>query len=508
VGSEFFFDLTLAIDNTIYQNRLLPTLSPQNVLIIENNNTTRQLLKSMVINFGWNVEVADCCEAALLMIANKELHYFNLLLLDWSMPDVDGIQTVNRIQSQLSKEYCPIIIMVTAHDRGMLLNMFGSELADNIITKPLTESLLFNAVLEAKVNRGELLDNNPPRLSNKQLVGLNLLVVDDSEINREVAYQILVGEGANVETSENGHEAIALLIAKPDYFHVVLMDVQMPIMDGYTATKKIRMIPELMRLPIIALTAGAFKMHREAALVAGMNDFIAKPFDIDELITCIERQVYGRHRAKKAKTLLVIQTQPKTFDAIPLIEVERGLKKWRDVEFYQKHLRLFLQQHGQDAERIDTELSNGHQATAMEINHKLLGAAGALSLSRVVHFTKNIENIFSKKGDIESLFIDFAPIFQKTLDAINVYLASTTAQKTEQTTIDNANAVTQEELEQLITALNSDDLDIIESKLFPLANKLPKKPFDDLLTAVENFDFRQAEIIVNGLVTDKNNKEE
>jgi hypothetical protein len=271
------------------------------VLIIDDNDTARQHLKSMVINFGWNADVADCCETALMMIADKEVHYFNLLLLDWSMPDVEGIQTVNKIQNQLGKEYCPIIIMVTAHNRGLLLELFGSELADNIITKPVTESSLFNAVLEAKINRGELATNDLPRVNNKQLAGLNLLVVDDSEINREVAHQILAGEGANVEIAENGRKAIALLMSKPDYFDVILMDVQMPVMDGYTATQHIRSLPELHDLPIIALTAGAFKKHRATALAAGMNDFIAKPFDVNELVGCIQRLTH-REEEKKDTT--------------------------------------------------------------------------------------------------------------------------------------------------------------------------------------------------------------
>jgi CheY-like chemotaxis protein len=299
VGSEFFFDLIMKVDKQ--NNRSMPTLFHQNVLIIDDNDTAQQFLKSMVVSFGWNADVADCCESALMMIANKELHYYNLLLLDWSLPDVDGIQTVNRIQNQLGKEYCPIIIMVTVHDRGLLLELFGSELADNIITKPVTESSLFNAVLEAKINRGELANNDAPRVNNEQLAGLNLLVVDDSEINREVAHQILAGEGANVEIAENGRKAIALLMSKPDYFDVILMDVQMPVMDGYTATQHIRSLPELHDLPIIALTAGAFKKHRATALAAGMNDFIAKPFDVNELVGCIQRLTH-REEEKKDTT--------------------------------------------------------------------------------------------------------------------------------------------------------------------------------------------------------------
>lgn len=502
VGSEFFFDLILRVDKQ--NKRSMPALFHQNVLIVDDNDTARQLLKSMVISFGWNADVADCCETALTIIAGKERHYFNLLLLDWSLPDVDGIQIMNKIQRHLGKEYCPIIIMVTAHDRGLLLDMFGSELADSVISKPVTASSLFNAVLEAKVNRGELSNNDAPRVNNEQLAGLNLLVVDDSEINREVACEILVGEGAAVEVAENGREAIALLMSKPAYFDVVLMDVQMPVMDGYTATQQIRSLPELHDLPIIALTAGVFKKHRATALAAGMDDFVAKPFDVDELVACIQRLT---HREADKKTVLNTQ-HAIAFDAIALIDVEQGLKKWRNPEVYQKQLRLFLQQHEQDAERIAIELSNEHQTAAMEINHKLLGAAGALSLQRVLHLAQNIEETFSQQGNIENLMIHFTPILAQTIAAINAYLTSATPQATEQITIDNADTVTKEELNQLIVVLNSDDINLIEPILFGLSHKLPKVLFNKILTAVENFDFRQAEIIAHELVADKNNNKE
>jgi PAS domain S-box-containing protein len=498
VGSEFFFELILVVGET--NKHSMSALSYQKVLIVDDHETARKLLKSTVVSLGWNAYVVDSCEKALLTIAKKGANYFDLLLLDWQMPEIEGIQIVTKIQEQLGKERCPIIIMVTAHDRGILLEQFGSELADNIISKPVTCSLLFNAVLEAKIKRGELANNDMQWVNNERLVGLNLLVVDDSETNRDVAYQILTGEGANVTVAENGRNAIALLMSKPDYFHVVLMDVQMPIMDGYEATRHIRTLPELKLLPIIALTAGAFKTHRDAALEAGMDDFIAKPFEVDELVACVERLAYWR--GEKANTLPVLETEPIAFDAIPLINIRHGLKKWRDVDFYQKHLRLFLQQHAQDAESLHQELLSGHQLAAMAITHKLLGAAGALSLERVVHIVEAIEDSFNKQGDVEKLIIRLAPILSQTCEAINVYLDAEIAQKTQQTTIEDTHASVKKELEQLIATLNSDDPRLIEPRLSALSGKLPKELFDKILTAVENFNFRGAETIANALVTD------
>jgi HPt (histidine-containing phosphotransfer) domain-containing protein len=284
------------------------------------------------------------------------------------------------------------------------------------------------------------------------------------------------------------------------------MDVQMPVMDGYAATRQIRTMPQLNKLPIIALTAGVFKSQHVAALEAGMDDFIVKPFEVDELVACVERLAH-RRLDETASALLVpkavLQIQPAVFEIIPLIDVENGLKKWRDVAFYHKHLQLFIEKHGQDAEHFRSELSNGNKTAAMIITHKLLGAAGALSLKRIVCFVEKIEATFDKQDNSEDTMMSFASILSQTLDAINVYLESEIQPLIRQTTVASVdNSIIRKELEQLIAVLDSDNPTIIEPQLRVLSEKLPKASFDKILTAIENFDFRGAEAIVRALVTD------
>jgi CheY-like chemotaxis protein len=336
-------------------------------------------------------------------------------------------------------------------------------------------------------------------------------VVDDSEINREVACQILKGEGANVEVAENGAVAIMQLKARPDYFHLVLMDVQMPVMDGYAATQAIREIPELSHLPIIALTAGAFKSQRVVALDLGMDDFVAKPFDVNELVACIIRLVKRRQNGKTSLFIpeTVAPIQVITFDELPLFDVEQGLKKWRNVEFYQKYLRSFLQQHAQDAEHIHHEYQKGDNIAALVIIHKLVGVAGALSLKRVGRFAADIEAALNEQLDAEELILRFAPILSQTIDAINVYLKSESQPQIEQINFQNISNAVITELEQLIESLNSNNPELIEPRLFALSVKLPKQQFDKILSAVEAFDFLEARIISKTLVAEiVNNKKE
>jgi len=275
------------------------------------------------------------------------------------------------------------------------------------------------------------------------------------------------------------------------------MDVQMPVMDGYTATQQIRSLPELQHLPIIALTAGAFKSQRIAALEVGMNDFIAKPFEVDELVASVKRLA-----RREAPAKAVPQIMPLAYEAIPLIDIDNGLKKWRDFKFYKKHLQLFLVQHGQDDEVLHKKLLSDDKKAAMAITHKLLGAAGALSLKRIVHFVKELDKTIHEQGDVETAISRFTTVLSQTLDAINDYLNSDTQQQSKQPTVEVSNISIIKELEQLITLLDTDSLDLIEPQLSILESKLPKAAFEKLITAIDNFDFRGAETVAAALLTE------
>ncbi|MFI3220048.1 MAG: transporter substrate-binding domain-containing protein [Methylococcales bacterium] len=513
VGSEFFFDLTFTVIGNIKADAV-PSLPPQNVLIIDNNNIARKLLEATVISLGWKAQVVDSDIKALQMLTKKGANYFDFLLLDWSVVAGNGKQIAIRIQQQFGKKHCPIIIMVTAHNRDILLtHSSDNAYFDNIISKPVTGLSLTNAVLEVKMKHGELVydhnqsasaeplkDKYNPSVSAEPLKGLNVLVVDDSEINREVARQILTGEGATIEDAENGLDAINQLKAKPNYFHVVLMDVQMPVMDGYTATQQIRMLPELKHLPIIALTAGAFKSHRTAALEAGMDDFIAKPFDVDELVACVHRLAQPK-QIQKTSVTIAPQLPHTSYKDMPLIDIDNGLKKWRDPALYQKHLRLFLTQHAQNVNLVHEKLLNTDNTAALAITHKLLGAAGALSLQRIVHVIKNLDEAIREQDDVKTESECFSLVFAQTIDAIHKYIDDEIPQQTEESTLAVSPISIIKGLEQLIVTLDSDDPDLIEPQLATLAGQLPKAAFDELAIAIENFDFREAETLATVLLT-------
>ena len=285
IGSKFYFEL----DFEITAHSSMPEMLYQHILVADDNNIAREVLSKTAASLGWHVDAVDSGRKVVETVSQITDKPYDVLLLDWRMPEGDGISAAATIREKYPETIAPIIIMVTAYDRELLREQPGSDIADALLNKPVTASSLYNAVADAKSRRKQLKMITKQLPDKLVLTGLRILIVDDSEINREVARQILCHHGAEVEVAIHGEEALNILKADPGAFDLVFMDVQMPVMDGYTATREIRAIPNLAQLPIVALTAGAYKVHQLAAFDSGMDEYISKPFDVDELLEVVCR---------------------------------------------------------------------------------------------------------------------------------------------------------------------------------------------------------------------------
>jgi len=504
-GSTFSFALTFETSNPTAS--ATPSLAHQRILIVDDNATARTLLSANAKSLGWNVKsAASGVEAvAFALSAQRAQKPFDVLMLDWRMPGMNGIETANAIRQQLGDSHAPVIIMVTAHDRATLMEQPGSAIADAIATKPLTGSSLFNVVTQARNARGEV---GPAARSDgnvERLCGLNILLVDDSEINREVAYQILHGEGAEVCLAADGQKALALLNERPAFFHIVLMDVQMPVMDGYMATRVIRSTPSLQHLPVVALTAGAFRSHQSAALAAGMNDFISKPFDVETLITLVHDLTHGVQR----RVVTVPDRRPRealATDAM-VMDWSAGLKTWRDAHVYQKHLGLFARDHAHDVQHMEALFQSGKIHAAKDLVHRLRGAAGALALSRLFHLTTQLEDALIDGEAGTEVRTALPSAMALSLDAIAACIATPSAVTAPPGATTAAQPGTpvhrNTALQKLLVSLNSDDPNVIEPTLPSLASALSTDTFDAICACVDTFDFRGAEKLVHALMAEK-----
>ncbi len=267
-------------------------LAAQKALVVDDNPVARALLLTMTRSLGWEVDVADGGPQALEQVqaAQGAGQPYQVIFMDWRMPDWDGWETTRRIRAA-TPTGSPLILMVSANGRAMMAERTADEqaLLNGFLVKPVTASMLLDAVMDAQAASTKAATGVNPAAPQavhkpKRLDGMRLLVVEDNKINQLVAKGLLKQEGAEVTLADNGQLAVELLTAKPDAFEAVLMDVQMPVMDGYEATRALRTLPVFADLPVIAMTANAMASDREACLAAGMNDHVGKPFELDHLV--------------------------------------------------------------------------------------------------------------------------------------------------------------------------------------------------------------------------------
>ncbi len=288
-GSRFWFVVPLGVGAQ-------PEPAPRapgpirRVLVVDDNAMAREFVGTSVDRLGWAATMADSGSAALAQLHachDARGEAFDVLLIDWKMPGMDGLQTSSAVRAIEGMAQPPIVVMVTAFGREEVQRLAPPGLIDAVISKPATPSKILDAVMEAQAQRAQGLPAlrpgyAPARVVNR-LKGLRILLVEDNFINQQVARGMLAAEGAVVSTVDNGADAIARLTREAQAFDLVLMDVQMPVMDGIEATRRLRREHQL-SLPIVAMSAGVTPDEQAQCSEAGMNGFIAKPLEPQAMV--------------------------------------------------------------------------------------------------------------------------------------------------------------------------------------------------------------------------------
>ncbi|MDR1686862.1 MAG: response regulator [Desulfovibrio sp.] len=275
--------------------RFTTSLTGLRVLVADDNEMARSILGEMLRGFTLEpATVSSAAEAyAELSRAEQDENPYQIVLIDWRMPEINGLEAASHIR-HMGLKTVPAVILVTAFGRSDLQPLAEEIGVGHILYKPVSPSQLFDCILEAV----RAADNPPPAVEPEQnaleeknciLNGLRVLLAEDNVINQQVAEEILTHEGVSVRIADNGREAVNVLTAEPEAFHIVLMDLQMPVMDGYEATRRLRAVKELSNIPIIAMTAHAMSGEREACINAGMNDHVAKPIEVEKLFEVLQR---------------------------------------------------------------------------------------------------------------------------------------------------------------------------------------------------------------------------
>jgi len=309
VGSTFSFRVNLGIapPGTALHRRGQSAVQARHTLVIDDNPLVRTLTARTVQALGSaTYEAASGAQALDLIDAARASGNppLDTILVDWHMPEMDGWQTIKAIHARYANdtEAHPKLFLMTASGRGNLSQRTVAEqdLLDGVLVKPFTPSMVQEVLSDARPEQPDF--RKIRRSSSRQLEGMRILVVEDNLINQQVAEELLMSEGAIVSLAADGQQGVnAVACAKPPY-DAILMDVQMPVMDGYAATREIRNRLQLPSIPIIGLTANAMPSDRVACLEAGMTEHVGKPFDLSQLVSVLIRLTKSTAPTRTANT--------------------------------------------------------------------------------------------------------------------------------------------------------------------------------------------------------------
>jgi CheY-like chemotaxis protein len=325
---------------------------------------------------------------------------YGLAIIDWMMPDMNGVTLTQKIQASHNIEIKPVVIMATAYDKSELLN--AADLAkivlEGVVVKPLTPSSIFNNIMSAlghaqAPTEGTARSNDEPQVAIDNLKGASILLVEDNRLNQELAIELLQNHGIHVTLAENGQ--IALDILSNQTFDGVLMDCQMPIMDGYQATKEIRKQKRFCDLPIIAMTANVMVQDIEKAQLSGMNDHIGKPLDVHHMFQTMNKWIQVHAEDDTSSLLTDIEKEPTEIPDYKLanlvgIDTESGLRRTQgNLPLYIKLLKRFKK----STSNFEHEFNQAQDLSVAErLAHSLKGMAGNISADKLHQAAQKLED--------------------------------------------------------------------------------------------------------------------
>ena len=438
-GSRFYFALPFATaetENTLrekYETKRLAGLQKNlNVLVVDDNALSRNVLRAMAESFGWQCDTADGGYQALRMIqANVERgSNYDVIFMDWKMPGMDGCQATEQIRQVYPAAAAPVIIMVSAHGREALAEKLEQEpmQLDGFLVKPVTASMLFDAVADARSGGVDSVRSTQHPVSNR-LLGLNLLLVEDNAMNQQVAYELLAGTGAQISIAHNGSQGIDAALAAEPPFDAVLMDIQMPELDGYAATAEIRRHARLRGMPIIAMTANAMATDKEACLAAGMNDHVSKPIDLDSLVSTILRHCRPPQGATDTRACDAIASPASPDDGADseLAALEQALQRMGgNRQLYIDMARSFHPTAQSMVAQLQTHIENRDAEAAQRLLHTLKGIARTMGVNELGNLAEREEKRIRLSGDVQSLALSAAallPVLQRSCSAAEGFAA-------------------------------------------------------------------------------------
>ena len=465
------------------------------ILVADDNESARLIFKQMLTSLGFACCTVDSGEEALaeLQAAESVGQPYGLCILDWKMPGMDGVATLLHLRRTRPLQNLPAIMMTTAYDGNVLQAALGDVKVDAMLAKPVTPSSLFDSIAVALHRR------NPSALRRAGQVAptvlmtdRRVLLVEDNPVNQELAEQLLQAVGIVVTTANNGQEALACL--EREKFDAVLMDCQMPVMDGFEATRRLRADPRFGDLPVIAITAGALSGDRECCLASGMNDHLSKPLDVNLLYATLGKWIHDT----PGTAVAVSHPLP----GLPGLDQVAALARLNgNASLFRQLLKRFYEDQGDVLSRLRQALENKDLDTARRAAHTLKGLAGNLGASALQSAAQALEEALAQ-ADVATSRAQLA-ILDELVPELLRAIAQTMSAVSASVTPISVKPLPLAEIAQLQALLDADDAEALRHfNVFAadLEGHFEAEKLQQLSRHISRYDFESASELLREIV--------
>jgi PAS domain S-box-containing protein len=504
-GSRFWFELTFNIVE-VKNNDLDIDLLGKNILIVDDSKMSRKILSKTLMAHGAYVNEAHNSKQAINLIEqslNASSHY-DVIIMDWRMPDMNGLETANHIQAMFPTGKAPAIIMLTAYGAEVMeqTKQYRQQPFVSMLTKPVTANLMLEAVYRA-IN-GLVQPVQPRKITHLVLKSVRVLVVEDNQLNRQVIDELLRLQGAVVTLAKDGIEGVDWVTKSNNQFDIVIMDMQMPVMDGLEATRLIRADGRFNDLPILAMTANASLADKTLCLEAGMDDHIGKPIDMTLLLPCMlsllgqDNSAYYHSTVNNSPIALPEVIDDGDDEAI--IENSDSI-----LRRFGGELAFFIDVKHHFASEMAEQLSLLTQAFALQDNnaissiaHTIKGTSSNIGAKRLAAFAAKLEQNIKNAVNVDSVacLSQMQGQINDSLHMLDTLFPDESAVLTTNTLDNNAilpiQSIEPDKINRLMELLVEQNLDAIEYLDRLLSDVVPDKQWLRLKNQVSQLEFLDA----------------
>jgi two-component system sensor histidine kinase/response regulator len=495
VGSTFAFSAWFGYGTSSEHRKVVPeVLNGARVLVVDDNPSARELLADLLAGLPFAVDqVASGEEAVAAVRQAAGANPYRLVFMDWKMPGMTGIEAAREIRSG-GGTGAPAIIMITAFGREDVRQEAEDARLDGFLVKPVSPSSLVDAIVQAIAPEHATRAAAPSAAREYGLQGMKVLLAEDNEINQQIAVELLESVGVTVEVAANGREAVDKVKSGASW-DAVLMDLQMPELDGISATQAIRGDARFRELPVIAMTAHAMVEERERCFAAGMNDHVTKPIEPEVLFQTLARWFRRPAEAAPARAAAHAGAADEQLPQIAGVDTAAGLKRVAgNVTLYHNLLGKFSDGQERAPDGIRRALRDGDRALAERMAHTLKGVSGNIGASGVQATAAAVERAIREGGEADALIDGLAGVLAPVIEALRVALASRTgagAATSPAASTGDAREILKK-LDAYLSDSDGETADYLAEHAQVLRGALGHEQFSKIQKAVEDYDFGSA----------------